>query len=120
MLCLAPMMSTLLPSRPRLKFLAAGLLLPLGLAAACLAATLFFATTWRLAAAPAAQPRTEIVRVCVSVRITGGPRLATWWAPAFNSRTGLMRHAFLQSNMACGLAQWQGWLPATGALQTSN
>jgi hypothetical protein len=119
MLRLAPMMSTRLPSRPKLKYLAAGLLLPLGLAAACLA-TLLFAAAWRLAAAPAAQPRAEIVRVCVSVRLTGGPRLATWWAPAFNSRTGLMRHAFLQSNMACGLAQWQGWLPATGALQTSN
>ena len=69
---------------------------------------------------PAARQPAEIVRVCVSVRLTGGPRLATWWAPAFNSRTGLMRRAFLQSNMACGLAQWQRWLPTAGALQTSN
>jgi hypothetical protein len=112
-------MKTYSPVRPKLKYLVAGLLLPLALAGAGLAA-LLFAGAWRLAAAPAASPRAEIVRVCVSVRLTGGPRLATWWAPAFNSRTGLMRHAFLQSNMACGLAQWQGWLPATGAMQTSN
>jgi hypothetical protein len=102
-----------------MKYLAAGLLMPLVLAGACLSA-LLFGTAFRLAAVPATRQPAEIVRVCVSVRLTGGPRLATWWAPAFYSRTGLMRHAFLQSNMACGLAQWQGWLPATGALQTSN
>ena len=107
------------PSRPKLKYFAVGLLLPLALAAACLAALLFGAA-WHLATMPVARQPAEIVRVCVSVRLTGSPRLATWWAPAFNSRTGLMRHAFLQSHMACGLAQWQGWLPATGALQTSN
>jgi hypothetical protein len=112
-------MNTHSPNRPKKIVLAAGLILPLALASACLAA-LLFAAAWRLAAVPAAAPHAEIVRVCVSLRLTGGPRLATWWAPAFNSRTGLMRHAFLQSNMACGLAQWQGWLPATGALQTSN
>jgi len=104
---------------PTFSYLAAGLILPLLLSGACLAA-LLFATGWRLAAVQAAQAPAEIVRVCVSVRFTGGPRLATWWAPAFNSRTGLMRHAFLKSNMACGLAQWHGWLPATGAMQTSN
>ena len=104
--------------RIKLKYLAAGLLLPMAVAGACLVVVLFGAA-WRLAA-PAAPRQGEIVRVCVSVRLTGGPRVATWWAPAFNSRTGLMRRAFLQSNMACGLAQWQRWLPATGALQTSN
>jgi hypothetical protein len=103
------------PSRSKLRFLAASLLLPLALASACLAA-LLLGTVWRAAA----QQSPEIVRVCVSLRLSGGPRLATWWAPAFNSRTGLMRHAFLQSNMVCGLARWQGFLPLTGALQTSN
>jgi hypothetical protein len=104
--------------RIKLKYAGAGLLLPLALAGACLAVQLFGAA-WR-SAAPAGRPQGEIVRVCVAVRLTGGPRLATWWAPAFNGRTGLMRHAFLQANMACGLAQWQAWLPDTGALQTSN
>ncbi len=103
---------------PRLRyFLAAGLVLPLLLAAACVG-TLLMIPAGRAALAAPRQP--EIVRVCVSLRLGGEPRLATWWAPAFSSRTGLMRRAFLQSNMACGLATWQNWLPATGALQTSN
>ena len=112
-------MNTHSATRSKMTYLAAGLFLPTALAGACLAA-LLFGTAWRLAALPAAGQRAEIVRVCVSVRLTGGPRLATWWAPAFNARTGLMRRAFLQSNMACGLAQWQRWFPTTGALQTSN
>ena len=117
MLCFATLvnaMKTHLPTRLKTMVMAGSLLLPVALAGACLAA-LLFATVWRLAAAPTTGPRAEIVRVCVSVRLTGSPRLATWWAPAFNSRTGLMRHAFLQSNMACGLAG--GRQPA---LQTSN
>ena len=112
-------MNTLHKPRVRLRYLAASLLLPIILAGACLA-TLLVGTASRLVAASPASPRAEIVRVCVSVRLGGGPRLATWWAPAFNGRTGLMRRAFLQSNTACGLARWQAWLPATGALQTSN
>src|SRR5215218_261709 len=112
-------MNRRVPSRPKLKYLAAGVLLPLALAGICLAA-LVVGTASRVAAASAARPQPEIVRVFVSLRLSGSPRLATWWAPAYNSRTGLMRHAFLHANMACGLAQWQRWLPANGALQTSN
>ncbi|MEP7357758.1 MAG: hypothetical protein ABI847_10995, partial [Anaerolineales bacterium] len=90
---------------PKFRYLAAGFLLPIALAGACLAALVVGAASG-LAAKSGAVPQTEIVRVCVSLRLAGGPRLATWWAPAFNSRSGLMRRAYLQSNMACGLAQW--------------
>jgi hypothetical protein len=104
--------------RNKLKFVAAGPLLPLALAGAGLAGLLSGAAL--RSAAPAARPHPEIVRVCVSVRLTGGPRLATWWAPAFSERTSLMRRAFLRSSMACGLAPWRAGLPDAGALHFSN
>jgi hypothetical protein len=104
--------------RFKLGYLAAGLILPIFIAGAFLTALLLGAA-WRVAVAPAARPA-EIVRVCVAVSLTGSPRLATWWAPVFSGRAGLMRRAFLQSTTACGLARWQAWLPTAGALQTAN
>lgn len=96
-----------------------GLLAPLALVGACLA-TVVLGEVWLAKAPRAAVPAAQMVRLCVSVRVTSGMRLATWWSAAISTRTGLIRRPFMQSNMVCGLAPWQPWLPASGSLQSSN
>ncbi len=96
-----------------------GLLLPMILAAACLAAAAMGEV--RLASKPSdALSPDQMVNLCISVRLAGTWRAAAWWEPAISNRTGRLRRPFAQRNMACGLIPWQGWLPSTGELETSN
>ncbi|HLF02976.1 MAG TPA: hypothetical protein VI547_13425 [Anaerolineales bacterium] len=60
---------------------------------------------------PAAAKSGYVVRVCASVRYTGGFRVASWWGPAVSGRTGEIRQPTLQSNIACGFAPWKPGLP---------
>ncbi|MBI3361051.1 MAG: hypothetical protein HY023_08065 [Chloroflexi bacterium] len=65
-------------------------------------------------------PSRAIAKTCMSLRLTGGFRLATWWAPLSVGRSGRPGKPFIQSNMACGYMPWAPVLPAIGNLETSD
>ncbi len=99
-------------------YVLAAALLPL---AFCLALTgvILLNQLWLPRVAPASQPG-HLAKVCVSVRVAGGFRVAAWWGPAISGRTGQPHKPFLQSNMACGLAPWLPVLPRNGNLESSE
>lgn len=112
-------MSRALYHRPSARAWILGLLTPLILTAACLTAVAMGEV--RLASKPSdALSPDQMVNLCISVRLAGTWRAAAWWEPAISNRTGRLRRPFVQGNIACGLIPWQGWLPSTGDLETSN
>lgn len=61
-----------------------------------------------------------VSRVCVSVRLRGSFRAATWWGTAYNPRTGTARKPYFESNVACALSPWLPVLPVQGVMETSD
>jgi len=64
----------------------AAILLPLTFCLA-LAGVMLLNQLWLPRVALASQPG-HLAKVCVSVRVTGGFRVATWWGAAISGRTG--------------------------------
>jgi len=101
------------------RYWAITVLAPLLFATACLSA-LVFDMVWLGGQPDASLGPDQAVNLCVSVRLAGGWRAATWWEPAISTRTGRARRPFVQPRLACALIPWTGWLPSTGNFQTSN
>ncbi|MBI3243799.1 MAG: hypothetical protein HYZ49_16055 [Chloroflexi bacterium] len=99
-------------------YVLAATLLPLAFCLA-LAGGVLLNQLWLPQVALASKPG-HLAKVCVSVRLTGGFRVATWWGPAISGRTGKPYQPFIQTNMACGLAPWLPALPRNGNLESSE
>lgn len=61
-----------------------------------------------------------LTRLCVSVKITGHARMASWVSPAISARTGNIRKPSVQGHTACGFMPWSPRLPANSVWEVER
>ena len=83
----------------------------IGLLSACLMCTAVIGVI-QLWPPPGWAERGYLTRLCITAKLGGQSRLASWVSPAISARTGHIRYPAIQGSSICGFAPWAPRLPA--------